>query len=119
MRPPAARAARRSGVVSERGSSGDPAPQALSDTLSTVPAMPVAASRRKPRRPVWRDRSTALSLLARGPHEDLVERDAVRTRDRESDDLGDVLGPDRGGLVELLDRLLRLVVGDVVHQLGG
>src|SRR4051812_19689004 len=59
-----------------------------------------------------------LSGLRRRADEDLVERDAAGAADGEGDDLRDVLGGDRRGVVELLDALLRLVVGDVVGQLG-
>jgi len=47
-------------------------------------------------------RSLTASGLCCGTDEDLVERHAARLTDGESDDPGNVVGGDRGGLVELL-----------------
>ena len=58
-------------------------------------------------------RASSLGLRG-GSDEELVDRDAARSGDGEADDLRDVVGGDRRGVVELLDRLLGLAVGDVV-----
>jgi hypothetical protein len=53
------------------------------------------------------------------PQQDLVYGQAARTAEDEGDDLGDVLDGDLGLVVELLDALSGVGVGDVVRQLGG
>jgi hypothetical protein len=59
------------------------------------------------------------SGLPRRTDEDLVECDVAGAADGEGDDFRDVVGPDRGGGIELLDALLGRLVGDVIGQLGG
>ncbi len=58
-------------------------------------------------------------LLPCWPQQDLVDGQAARTAEDEGDDLGDVFGGDLGLVVELLDALSGVGVGDVVRQLGG
>jgi hypothetical protein len=53
------------------------------------------------------------------PQQDLVDGQAARAAEDEGDDLGDVFGGDLGLVVELLDALSGVGVGDVVRQLGG
>jgi hypothetical protein len=50
------------------------------------------------------------------PEQDLVDGQSPRTAEDERDDLGDVFGGDLGLVVELLDSVFRVGVGDVVRQ---
>ena len=59
------------------------------------------------------------SELAGGSQQDLVDGEVARAAEGEGDDLGDVVRGDLGLVVELLDALPGLGVGDVVGQLGG
>jgi hypothetical protein len=76
---------------------------------TVAPAQAARATRRKERRCIV-DMLASSQGLGGGSDEDLVQRHAARPRDGEGDDLGDVVGGDRGGRVELLDSLLGLAV---------
>src|SRR5271166_2979330 len=90
--------------------SGGPAAaadQTWIDWLSTVPTS------------LGPSTSCGASLLPCRPQKDLVDGQAARTAEDEGDDLGDVFGGDLSLVVELLDALFGVGVGDVVRQLGG
>src|SRR6478672_5453581 len=107
-----------------------------SDGTSGVATKVPSASGIRPARPGFRARpwtrgggtssnvarpsgSCGALLLSCWPQQDLVDGQAARTAEDEGDDLGDVFGGDLGLVVELLDPLSGVGVGDVVRQLGG
>ena len=54
-----------------------------------------------------------------GSQQYFVDGEVSGAAEGEGDDLGDVVGGDRGLAVHLLDTLARVRVGDVVRELGG
>jgi hypothetical protein len=68
---------------------------------------------------IVRSASCGASLLPCWPQQDLVDGQAARTTENEGDNLGDVFGGDLGLVVELLDALFGVGVGNVIWQLGG
>src|SRR5271163_3384112 len=71
------------------------------------------------RRPLGSSTACGTSLLPGWPQQDLVDGQAAWTAEDERDDLSDVCSGDLGLVVELLDALFSVGVGDVVRQLGG